>query len=52
MLDCDGAPFFSIFDSLSERTANWLGDRNEVVASLGAVGKFRFRFGRWPIWNS
>ena len=29
-----------------------VGDRNEVVASLGAVGKLRFLFGLWAVWNS
>jgi hypothetical protein len=40
-----GAPFSSVSDSLSERTANWFGDRNEVVASLDVVMRLRFLFG-------
>ena len=40
-----GAPFSSGSDSLSERTANWFGDRKEVVATLGVVVRSRFLFG-------
>ena len=39
-----GAPFSSGSDSLSERTANWFGDRKEVVASLGVVVRLHFLF--------
>ena len=40
------APFSSRSDSLSERTANWFGDRKEVVASLGVAVRLRFLFSR------
>jgi hypothetical protein len=40
-----GAPFSSVSDSLSQRTANWFGDKNEVVASLDVVMRLRFLFG-------
>jgi hypothetical protein len=42
----NGAPFSSGSDSLSERTANWIGDRKEVVASLGVAVRLRFLFSR------
>ena len=48
----NGAPFSSGSDSLSERTANWFGDRKEVVASLGVIGRLRFLFSRWVVWKS
>jgi hypothetical protein len=41
-----GVPFSPWSDSLSERTANWFGDRKEVVATLGVVVRLRFLFGR------
>jgi hypothetical protein len=34
-------------DSLSERTANWLGERKEVEVPLNVGSWPRFRFGRW-----
>ena len=42
----NGAPFSSGSDSLSERTANWFGDRKEVVASLGVVVRLLFLLNR------
>ena len=42
----NGAQFSSGSDSLSERTANWFGDRKEVVALLGVVVRLRFLFSR------
>ena len=33
-------------DSLSERTANWFGDRKEAVDWLGVVVRLRFLFSR------
>jgi len=43
---CGGALLSSAFDSQSERTANWLGEKKEGVASLGVDTWPRFRFGR------
>ena len=45
----NGAPFSSGSDSLSERTANWIGDRKEVVASLGVAARLRFLFSRLAV---
>jgi hypothetical protein len=45
----NGAPFSSGSDSLSKRTANWFGDRKEVVASLGVAARLRFLFSRLAV---
>jgi hypothetical protein len=42
----NGAPFSSGSDSFSERTANWFGDRKEVVTSLVVVVRLRILFSR------
>jgi len=42
-----GSLFMSLSDSPLERTANWLGEKNEVEAPPGADGGPRFLFGRW-----
>jgi len=44
---CGGALFSSASDSLSERTANWLGEKKEGEAPLGVGNWPCFRFGRW-----
>ena len=49
---CSGALFSSASDSLSERTANWLGENKVGKAPLGAGSWPRFRFGRWAGWKS
>ena len=43
---CGGALLSSASDSLSERTANWLGEKKEGEASLGVDTWPRFCFGR------
>ena len=40
-----GVLFSSGLDSLSERMANWFGDRKQVVAKLGVVVRLRFLYG-------
>jgi len=42
-----GALVSSISDSLSERTANWLGDKKEEEAPLEVGSWPRFCFGLW-----
>ena len=44
---CGRVPFSSLSDSLSERTANWLGERKDVEAPLTVGNWPRFRFGHW-----
>jgi hypothetical protein len=41
-----GVPFSSGSNLLSERTANWFGDRKEVVGTLGVSSEVSFLFGR------